>query len=229
MPSEQSFWYRLGYALERAKQIPASGGRKLAGLDERAKPDSSSSGNTPREGNGSGAFSATDDLVASGAVALAVRLLDRWQPRRKLGFTGLLKAGASGAAAALLVELVRPLLKGRADLPELGGATAAHMLVGAGQGLVYGGLVEPRLPGPETLKGALYGSAEYAVAPSGGLATLLGPLAPHRRIPVLGHLLADADTDEQAFLEHVAFGVALGVLYGSVASSNGIREDVGGE
>ena len=140
---------------------------------------------------------------------------------------GLLRAGVSGAAAALLVELVRPLLHGEARLPVLDEGTKDRLLAGAGQGLVYGAVVEPRLPGPALLKGAAYGSVEYAVDPFGGLYRLLGPHAPLRRIPGVGAFLDDLDPHDRAYLEHVTFGIALSLLYesGSSPRSSGITED----
>jgi hypothetical protein len=44
-------------------------------------------------------------------------------------------------------------------------------------------------------------------------------------VPVLGHLLEELDEHDRDYLEHVAFGVTLAMLYGSSRSSNGIRED----
>ncbi|NIX22339.1 MAG: hypothetical protein GWN07_21900, partial [Actinobacteria bacterium] len=72
----------------------------------------------------------------------------------------------------LLADLVRPLLRDDADLPGIDRDTAEHMLAGLGQGLIYGGVVEPRVPGPALVKGALFGSLEYAVHPLGGLSGL---------------------------------------------------------
>jgi hypothetical protein len=158
-------------------------------------------------------------------VALVAKALNAWRPTRKAGVTGLLKAGLAGAGAAVVVELIRPLLSGKARLPELNEESLNRILVGAGQGLVYGVVVEPRLPGAPFLKGTLYGSAEYALDPMGGIGRLLGPHAPLRRVPVLGHLLEELDEHDRDYLEHVAFGVTLAMLYGSSRSSNGIRED----
>jgi hypothetical protein len=86
-------------------------------------------------------------------------------------------------------------------------------------------VVEPRVPGHTVVKGTLYGSAEYAMDPAGGLGRMLGSRAPLRRIPVLGHLLEDLDPHDRSYLEHVAFGVALAVFYGSRPASNGILSD----
>lgn len=217
MSSENSFWYRLGYALERTRQAPSAGARKLATLKER-RPAAERKRGLPHPAE----WPSGDQLVASGLVALVAKTLDLWRPRRRTGAGGLLKAGVAGAAAALAVEVVRPLLQGRAELPELDEDTLGHVLAGMGQGLVYGLVVEPRLPGPSALKGALYGSAEYAVDPVGGLSRLLGPHAPLKRLPVVGHLLDDLTPRDRAYAEHLAFGIALALIYGSSPSSNGI-------
>lgn len=220
MSSENSFWYRIGYALERTRQAPATGTRKLATLKER-RPAGARKEGLPHPADWPGA----DQLVASGVVAVVAKALDVWRPRRKAGLGGLLKAGLAGAAAALAVEVLRPLLHGRAELPELDDETVERMMAGAAQGLVYGAVVEPRLPGPAVLKGSLYGSAEFAVDPVGGLSRLLGPHAPLKRLPVVGHLLDDLAPHDRDYVEHLAFGIALAVIYGSSLSSSGILDE----
>lgn len=220
MSSEQSIWFRLGYAFERTRQAPAAGARKLATRRERrpAEPRRRALP-SPTE------WPSADQLVASGAVALAAKALDSWRPRRRTGVKDLLKAGLSGAAAAVAVEAVRPLLEGRAELPELDPRILERVLAGAAQGLLYGAVVEPRLPGPALVKGALYGSAEYALDPMGGLAKLAGRKAPLRGVPVLGSILDGLTPHERSYVEHLAFGITVALIYGSSASSNGILDD----
>ena len=138
-------------------------------------------------------------------------------------------AGAAGAAAALFVEIVGPLLKGERFVGAIDRGTGEKMLVGAGQGLVYGAVIEPRVPGPALMKGALYGSAEYAVDPMGGLSHLLRGHSPQGKLPIVGALLDDLDPHDRAYVEHVMFGIALAVIYGSSPSSNGIRIEVDDE
>jgi hypothetical protein len=222
MSSESSIWFRLGYALERTRQAPATGARKLATLRER-RPAEPKARLVPSPLD----WPSGDQLVASGAVALAAKMLEAWKPRHRTGAKDLLKAGLAGAAAALAVEAVRPLLEGRVQLPELDRRALERILVGAGQGLIYGAVVEPRLPGPAAVKGALYGSAEYAVDPMGGMAGLLGPQAPLRRVPVLGPFLDGLAPHDRSYVEHVAFGIAVALIYGSRPSSNGILDDDG--
>lgn len=218
MASDKSLWYRLGFALERARHAPPGEKRTLAGLAERRTPTARGRRSEPPAET-----SSVDDLLATGAVALALKALDAWRPRRKASLVGLVRAGAAGAAAALLVELVRPLLSGRAETPTFGPETADRVVEGAGQGLLYGALVEPRLPGPALLKGTLYGSAEYAVLPAGGLVRLLESHGPLHRLPFVATLLRGAGARDRPYLEHVAFGISLALLYRSSLSNNGIR------
>jgi hypothetical protein len=224
MSSDQSFWFRLGYALERARHTPSRATGRLASLHDRGRtrrPRASADGRA-----GPPVRPVTDDLIAAGAAALAAKALDAWRPRRGTGPIRLLKAGVAGAAAALLVDLVRPLLRGTAEIPVLDGTTVDRILSGAAQGVLYAGVVEPRIPGPALVKGTLYGSTEYVADPAGGLSRLLGGRSPLRRIPVLNHMVEDLDPHDRVYLEHVTFGIALALLYGSSPPSNGIASDV---
>lgn len=226
MPHKKSLWYKVGFALEKARQAPASGGKALASLKDRTRPAEEKSS---RKIQNPESWPTADELVASGAAALAGRVLDGWRPRSRGGAARLIRAGIAGATAAFVVEVVRPFLEGRIEAPTLDRELVDRLLVGAGQGLVYGGVVEPRIPGPAMVKGALYGSAEYAVDPMGGLSHLLGGHAPQGRLPVVASLLEDLDGHDRTYVEHVAFGIALAILYGSSPSSNGIRVESGEE
>ncbi|HSH74520.1 MAG TPA: hypothetical protein VLA09_02355, partial [Longimicrobiales bacterium] len=215
--SEQSLWFRIGYALERARQPAPSAGRKLDGLEERARRRAARRAED-RDGEGA----STDDLVSMGLTLAAGKLLDLWRPRHRARFTRLLRAGAAGAGAALLLDLLRPLLTGRPEVGTLDRETGDRVIVGLGQGLLYGAVVEPRLPGPPVLKGALFGSAEYASDPAGGLTHLVGAHTLQGRLPVIGSLLENIDPHDRTYVEHLAFGIALALLYGAAPSSNGM-------
>ncbi|MCH2469627.1 MAG: hypothetical protein MK486_06405 [Gemmatimonadetes bacterium] len=225
MPPKQSLWFRLGYALERAREGPPAAGRSLRGLAEQQTKPLEAEG----ESGPGPAWPSIDSIVASGASAAVAKVLNGWKPQRKASTLRLLRAGAAGAAAALLVDMLRPLIRGEPGVGPLDKETVDRLIAGIGQGLVYGAVVEPRIPGPTLVKGALYGTAEYAVDPVGGLSRLLGPHAPQHRLPVIGHLLEDLDPHDRAYAEHMVFGVALALLYGSSPSSNGIRIDVDDE
>ncbi len=221
MSSEHTIWYALGYALERARQAQAPAARKLARRRERRPAERGLRGRPSPS-----TWPDADQLLATGAVALAAKALDLWRPRRSTGIATLLKAGLAGAGAAVAMEAVRPLVRGRAELPELDAQAWDRILGGAAQGFVYGGVVEPRLPGPAALKGTLYGSIEYALDPAGGLGRLLGSRAPLRRVPTLGPFLEALKPHERSYVEHVAFGIAVALIYGLASSSKGILDDI---
>jgi hypothetical protein len=224
--SEEGFWYRVGYALERARTPTAPREwKRLAGLAERASRASLDEAEPSAAANGRSGGFVTEQLVSAGLAALAGRLLDVWQPRRHVGFSRLLWAGASGAAAALMVDAVRPFLRGAPNRPLFDRETADRLLAGVGQGLLYGAVIEPRVPGPSVLKGALFGSAEYAADTAGGLVSILRAHTPHGRLPFLGRMLEEIDPHDRVYVEHLAFGIALAILYGSSPSSNGILSD----
>lgn len=216
MASEQSIWYRLGHALERARHTVPTPQDAETALSEG--DDDGVTAPVPH-------IPSSEELV-SAAIALVVdKALDGWGRRSDPGITALLRAAASGALASILVDLVRPLLRDDADLPGIDAETAERMLAGLGQGLIYGGVVEPRVPGPALLKGALFGSLEYVVNPVGGLSGILGSHTPQRKIPFVGGLLDSLDGEDRAYLEHLVFGIALALIYESSPSSNGMRPE----
>ncbi len=220
MSGTKSIWYRLGHALERARHAK-SAPRPLPGLAERRGRN----GTVARRSDERPPLPAPDDLVAAGVAMAVDRVLASWTGRTPPGFARLVRAGAAGAAAALLLDLTRPLVTGRADRPLVDARTTERMLAGVGQGLVYGSIVEPRVPGPPLLKGAFYGSAEYWSDPVGGLSGLFGGHAPLRHVPLLGALVETDDDEERAYLEHLVFGVALALIYGSRSDRSGIEAE----
>ena len=222
MAESPSIWFRLGYALEKARQEPPS--TRLKGLVQRpsagGRPGPKDEGRaTPRQRPGSGRETgqqeALDAFVTAAAATLAGQALRFLPARGAPGIVQVLLAGASGAAAALLRELVDPLLRGRPTLAPLGPQVGKALLSGAARGLLYGAVIDTRLPGPPLARGVLYGSVEYAVSPWGGLTTLLGEKAPHHRLPFLAGLFEDYRLGEDSYLDHVVFGLALAALYGS--------------
>lgn len=219
MASDTSIWYRIGHALESARQAAPA---PTNSSEEDDVDDGSSELTLPRPH-----VPSSDELMSAGVALVVDRTLAHWTGRRTPGVRALVRAAVAGAVAALLTELVRPLLRQDAGLPSLDRDTAERLLAGLGQGLVYGGVVEPRIPGPALLKGAVFGSVEYAVHPMGGLSGLLGSHTPQGRIPFLGEVLGDLDADDRAYLEHLVFGIALALIYESSPSSNGTRPDDG--
>lgn len=166
-----------------------------------------------------------DELMSAGVAVVVDRVLAGWSGRKAPSFSKLLRAAAAGATAAVLVDLLRPLLAEEGAFPGLDRETADRVLAGVGQGLVYGSIVEPRVPGPALIKGALYGSAEYATEPVGGLHGLLGAHVPQNRLPIVGDVFDVVAPHDRAFLEHLVFGITLALLYESSSSSNGIRPE----
>ena len=213
MPKKDDLWYRIGFALEAARQrIPASpapAGKLLKRSVKRrgkGKP-------TPLD---EASHKLLEAFLSVGAGTVLTRLLAFWPGRRSPGLLGLARAGAAGAAAAFLAELLRPALSGaksQSSLPEdIQDDITDILLSGAGRGLLYAAIVEPRVPGHSVIQGSTYGALEWALTPWGGLEELAGSAAPHRKIPVLS-LLLQGRKDEEDFLEHLVFGIALALLY----------------
>jgi len=181
---------------ESRRAIPGLADRKHAG--ERHPERGSADERRPARRPGAEPIPSTDELVAAGLAVVVDRVLASWSGRRAPGFTRLLRAAAAGATASVLSDLVRPLVTGSRDRAPIDQGTVDRMLAGAGQGLLYGAVVEPRLPGHAVVKGAVYGSAEYWTDPMGGLSHLLGGHAPQRHLPVLGEVLDGLEDRERA-------------------------------
>jgi hypothetical protein len=215
--AHHSIWFRVGYALERARRDASPG--KLRSLALRKGSPRGRPNDGPLRLARPGRAAADDErttldaLLTAGAGTLAGRLLGLWRPRHRTGFLSLVKAGAAGAAAALLRELLAPLLHDEVPGPRLDEALADALLAGAARGLVYAAVVEPRLPGPALARGLAFGSVEYLASPWGGLSALLGREAPHRRFPLVSGLFEGYAPEEDTLMDHVAFAVALSLLY----------------
>ena len=232
MSDSPSIWYRIGYALERARQEPLAG--RLRSLQERRNGETAPNNREGSDGRQRAELEhapsredALDALIAAGAGAIAGKVVGLVPARHAPGVLGLVRAGAAGAGAALLRELVDPLLRGELRVPRPGPEVADALLAGAARGLLYASVIEPRLPGPTAVRGVLYASLEYAVSPFGGLTSLLGDRAPHRRIPLVEGLFEDYAVGDDSYVDHLAFGVALALLYGSEGAdaSSGTSDD----
>ncbi len=215
MAEQESLWYRIGYGLEQARGAAPRAAR-LRSLAER-RPDKVARPRPPRPAAGEEAPKGDgyEALLGALATALGARALDLVPARRRPGLGRLLKAGAAGAGAAVLRELLRPMIASRGDGRTLQEAVAEAAVAGTARGLLYGAIVEPRLPGPAPVQGTLYGLLEYLASPWGGLAALVGRKAPHRKIPVLRSLFDDLGPEADTLADHLAFAVTLAVLYGS--------------
>lgn len=222
-------WYRIGYALERARQAPGELPplRALLSAGE-------GSGNPPPDGNpgpdeesraGDRADRLVREVVATGARSLGGRILRAWTPRRQVGLAGLLAAGASGAAAAFLVDRLAPLVRSGSRRSGREDGLSGTLLEGVGRGLLYAGVVEPRLPGPAFVAGFVYGTTEYLAAPWGGLPVLLRSVSPHGRLPLVSRLLEPEEERHPDYVELVAFGLALAIFYDLAHENRGIEDE----
>jgi len=215
MKGEESVWYRLGQSLERARgsldnlPIPAMQRDGRKGRKNRKPARKRERGDADLQ-----------TLLASGAGAAGIRILRRLVERRRPGLGSLVLAGAAGAGAALLREVVVAALAH--DDEGVREELAEALLAGAGEGVLYGALLEPYLPDSSLLQGVAVGTAGYFTAPLGGLRGILRPLAPYGSVPVLGSLLSGEER-ERSLLEEVGYGVALAVLYRSMARRSGTR------
>lgn len=210
--------------MERARREPPL--PRLRGLGERRDGRGTRSKDAPGprsrqrggESGGPAREEALDALLTTGAGAVAGKILGLLPARRRPGILALMRAGAAGAGAALLREVLDPLIRGEVRVPLLGPRTADALLAGAARGVLYGAVLEPRLPGPPAMQGIVYGSLEYAVSPWGGLDALLGNGAPHRRIPLMAGLFEGYALGEDTYLDHLIFGMTLALLYRRGAS-----------
>lgn len=201
MPMKENLWYRVGYALETVRNhLPASPGEEAEKpTDAHVKPLDES-------------HKVLNTLLTAGAGSIVARALSIWPSRRAPGVFRLFRAGAAGAAAAFLAEMIRPVLTGKKADSALEEELTDILFAGVGRGLLYAALVEPRIPGGPILQGAVYGGLEYALTPWGGLGELAGSKTPLGGIPAFSVLLRDRGTDEE-LVERIAYGVALALLY----------------
>jgi hypothetical protein len=222
MASERNVWFRVGYALERAR-TRREDGEVVEATPAESPSDRKEAG--PVEATPRGEVSplvekALAAAVVAGGGGLVTAALRAWRPRGTPGPLGLARAGAAGAGAAVARMVIQRLLD-LGGAPEAEADPLAPVLAGAARGLVYASVVEPRLPGPPILRGAVYGGLEFGASPWGGLEGLLDTLPPHRRVPFLAALL-DARDNDPTLAGHLLFGVILASLYGRGPSGRGL-------
>ena len=153
------------------------------------------------------AEAARQAALTAGAAWLASRLL---RPR-PIRWPRVILAGAAGSLLADLVgrtqdDAAAPHLSYAASPAELLGRVSAGIAVAAG----YASILYPRLPGTPLLRGLAFGALEIAAAPRGGL-VLLAAQAPGVRFPL--QTLALPVDEHASPSAHLAFGLALGLLY----------------
>ena len=208
--SSKNVWYQLGYALETARQrVPGAGKvpKEPGGAERRESP------------------SAVDQLLAAGGGAVTHRLISTLAGRRP-GTLRVARAALAGAGAAFVLSLLRVSPNGSSGDDDAKPDPALDLLIGAGRGILYSSVLEPRLPGSPVLRGATFGVMEYVASPLGGLDAILGAASPHRTMPILAVLFAADKAPFESLTHHVAFGAAMGLLYGEGRARRGRRDVV---
>ncbi len=249
MDEQDNVWYRLGYTIAQARgKLPRAGSspasvrtlaeretpRKVrAAQKPRPEPDPSERNSTPTHeepvDNPLKRRSPTgepwDAVIAAGATALIGHFVQGLPHKRKPGMMRLVRAGAAGAGAAIVSELIRSFRSGGIQKSELLTLAKDAALSGAARGLLYGTLLEPRIPGPPIVRGAAYGYIEHLVTPYGGLTNMLGAAAPHRSLPFIADLLDELDPAEETLAEHIIFGITMAALYGALPADPEEEDD----
>ncbi len=175
---------------------------------------------------------AATSLLIGTLAALTLSLVHRSASRLKSTKSRSLARGAvAGASAAGALLILRLLTAPRTEHPAQDGAEpgtmerlgaegdpgdlADELLAGAGRGLIYAALLDPCLPGPPPLRGALVGTADYLTAPLGGLFARMQEFSPVRRVPVISALLDVGSVRDDPFRFFLLEGVLLGLIYGN--------------
>ena len=151
---------------------------------------------------------ALNRAVATALTAAGATALRRWAGRRRPPASRLLRGALAGAGAAVVATGWRALRDEPIDLTDA-------LLLGAGRGVVYTAILDPVLPGPPAVRGALAGTIEYMASPWGGAFGPLSSLTPAQKLPVVGALLEAGDEADDSFVSCVLYGLALGLLSGS--------------
>ena len=231
----KSIWYQLGYALETfrhgarsAREVRSTKEARSAGKG-RSTAEARSAGNARGEATDPErrpVSSTVDQLIATGTGILGDRLFSIVDGRRPGGLR-MTRAALAGAGAALALSLFRNGKNGKLGVGQSPHDPTAELLTGAARGILYGAVLEPRLPGSPLLRGATFGVMEYVTSPFGGLDGILGASSPHRTMPIVAALLGQSDSGAGSgagsIADHVAFGVTLGLLYGEGSARRGSR------
>jgi len=208
---QETRWYDLGFALERARQSPSRD--RLDGLVDRLLTFRSGDDGEASEAERDGA-DAFDALLGGGAAVLGRQLLKALPKQTDPSVTRVAKGAAAGAAATFARELAAPLLRGRFERPELGDGTGQRLLSGAARGALFAAVIDPRLPGPAPVRGAVYAAVEYLLTPSGGIGRIASGIAPWRIIPGADSVVKKLESGEESIVDHLVFGLALALMLG---------------
>lgn len=153
-----------------------------------------------------------DTLESAALAAAGTWLLARLLTPKDVSWPRVLFAGLAATALADIVGRSRDRDVEPGELPyaedpeELMSRLGAGIAVAAG----YAAIVYPRLPGPPLLRGLAFGALEIAAAPRGGLVRLASEV-PGVKFPL--QALALPVDEDAGPASHLAFGLALGLLY----------------
>lgn len=227
---DQDIWYRLGYALERVRDAPrAVPGletlKHLGGASSGGRSSSESRGHGSGDGNHGNPGNLPARLLEEGARSLGSRIVSVLPARGRVRLLELLASAVAGSAATVVAEMVGTLLLSDKVISLEPDDLAVSLSGGAGRGLAYAGVVEPRIPGPAFLAGFLFGTAEYLTASWGGIPAVLGSASPHRKVPLLSEILESDDRVEDPYLQHLAFGLALALFYEALRPKSGTTDE----
>lgn len=225
----KSIWYQLGYALESARhgarsaqEVRSAKAPRVAinrSAAARSAPNKQGDATDPKR---TPVSSTLDQLITTGTGILGDRLFSILAGRRPGGLR-LTRAALAGAGAAFALSLFRNGKNGTSGVGQSPRDPTAELLTGAARGMLYGAVLEPRLPGSPLLRGATFGVMEYVTSPFGGLDGILGASSPHRTMPIIAALLGSSDSAVVSMADHLAFGVTLGLLYGAGSARRGSR------
>lgn len=219
MPTSSSdLWYQLGFALEQTRRHPTRErvhdlAAKIAAFRDGNQAKSRSGGpssSAPPSRNGG---DPVDGLITTLTEGLTAGVLRLWPARHQPQPMHWVRGAAAGAAAVVVQELVHVALhRDPESLAQRSRGLPERLLAGAARGVIYGGLAEPRLPGPRIVQGVIFATVEYVASPLGGLGHLLGRFAPYARIPVLRSVVEGSSEGDDDYLDHLVFGVATALM-----------------
>lgn len=218
MSDSDTPWYELGYALEKARNAPSR--ERLDALVDRLMAFRNGGGSGGGDGGRSGLARSRDGghvfdaLVGGGAAAVSRQILKAVPKHSDPTVMRVARGAAAGAAATFAREVSAPLLRGRLEAPEFDEGLGGRLASGAARGALFAAVIDPRLPGPVVLRGAVYAAVEYLLTPTGGLGRMVGSIAPWRIIPGADSVVKKLESGEETIVDHLVFGLALALMLG---------------
>ncbi|MEX2531701.1 MAG: hypothetical protein WD960_13115 [Gemmatimonadota bacterium] len=149
------------------------------------------------------------EMAAPSLTAVSSKAIRRWAKRRRPSLPRILRGAAAGAGAAGIVHAYRYFTGDRDELDLID-----ELLAGAGRGVIYAAVLNPLLPGPPVVRGAVVGTADYLISAWGGVYGLLQDLSPAQHLPLVRTLLETGDAEDDPYIAFLIYGLALAVLQG---------------